>query len=128
MGDTMGFNQNGIQKTNTENWPEHFRSSSRVELPVEFLQSFAIDVRVVLRRANIRVAEQFLHRAQIGAAGQEMRGETVPKGVRADLRVQARTEDVFLDENPEHLAGVPFASLTDEDPRFLLVPLREQRP
>ena len=43
-------------------------------------------MRVALRGGEVRVAQQFLHRAQIRAALQHMGGGTVPHGVRGDDR------------------------------------------
>ena len=43
-----------------------------------------VDVCVTLRGAETRVPEQFLDRAQIGPALEEMRGERVAQRVRAD--------------------------------------------
>ena len=61
-----------------------------MKLLVDRLEAVAIDVGVVLRRADVGVAEQFLHRAQVGAAGEQVRGEAVPQRVRADLGVAGR--------------------------------------
>jgi hypothetical protein len=41
------------------------------------------DVRVDLRRREIGMAEHHLNRAQVGATLEEVRGERVPKHVRA---------------------------------------------
>ena len=43
-----------------------------------------IHVRVALGRAEARVAEELLNRAQVGAALQQMRREGMPEGMRAD--------------------------------------------
>ena len=65
-------------------------SAARMKLPVDRPQAVAVDVGVLLRRADAGVAEQFLHRAQVGAAGEQVRGEAVPQRVRADLGVAGR--------------------------------------
>jgi hypothetical protein len=44
------------------------------------------------------VAEQLLDGAQIGAALQEVAGERVPKGVRADAESRAATRHVARDQ------------------------------
>ena len=41
----------------------------------------AIDMRVALGRGDIRVAQQFLHRPQIRAVSQQMRGKCVSERV-----------------------------------------------
>ena len=43
------------------------------------------DVRVNLRRADVRVPEQFLDHAQVRAALEQVRGEAVPQHVRSDV-------------------------------------------
>ena len=48
------------------------------------------DVGVELRGRQRRVAQQFLHDAQVGAALQQMRGGAVPQPVRARCRVRRR--------------------------------------
>jgi hypothetical protein len=91
----------------TEFIPARQRSllSARMKLPVDRLEPVAVHVRVVLRGADAGVAEQLLDRAQVGAAGQEVRGKAVPQRVRADLRVEPRPRRVLLDQVPEHLPG-----------------------
>jgi len=44
---------------------------------VDRLQALAVDVGVMLGRSDIGMAQQFLDGAQIGAARQQMGGETV---------------------------------------------------
>ncbi len=48
------------------------------------LQSLDRDVRVNLRRGKTGVAQQSLHAAQVRAAIEHVRGETVPQFVWAD--------------------------------------------
>ena len=48
------------------------------------------DVRVDLRRRQIRMAEHHLDRAQVGAALEQMRRERVAQHVRAELTREAR--------------------------------------
>ena len=59
-----------------------------MELRVDGAEAAAVHVRVVLRRLDGGVAEQFLDRPQVGAAGQDVRREAVPQRVRADRRGQ----------------------------------------
>src|SRR5262245_22683861 len=81
----------------------------------------------MLRRSNIRVTKQFLYRTQIRAASQQMRCEAMPERVRADFGIQASAANILFDQNPQHLARQPFASLADEHPWIILVRLRESR-
>ena len=55
---------------------------------VGFLQSLSGDMRVNLRRDQMRVAEQFLHAAQIRARVQQVRRVTVPQLVRRQARIE----------------------------------------
>src|ERR1700746_818725 len=56
----------------------------RVRFAVGIDELSCVDVGVALRRAEPRVAEQFLNGAQIRAGFEQMRGERVPQGVRTD--------------------------------------------
>ena len=53
-------------------------------------QPLRCQMRVNLRRHQMRVAQQFLHAAQVRARIQQMRRVTVPQLVRRELRVQPR--------------------------------------
>src|SRR5689334_6158643 len=91
-------------------------SCARMKLSVQGLEPVPIDVGVNLRRADARMAEQFLNGAQIRAAGKQMSGKAVAKRVRADIIVQTRPTHILLDQNPEHLARQPSAAAADKDP------------
>ena len=52
---------------------------------MEFLEALPLNPCVNLRRRDIGVAEHRLHRAQIGAALDEVSRERVPQLVRRDL-------------------------------------------
>ena len=54
---------------------------------VDRFESFFGDVRVDLGRHESRVPEQFLHRAQVGAAVQEVRGKRMAQSVRRQRRL-----------------------------------------
>ena len=60
-----------------------------------------LDTRVDLRRRDRRVAEHFLDCAEVGASGQEMGGEAMPQGMRANVGVQTDRECVALDDLPQ---------------------------
>ena len=49
---------------------------------VQVLQALARDVGVDLRRRNVRMAQQQLHDAEIGAVIQQMRGKSVTQRMR----------------------------------------------
>ena len=61
------------------------------------------DVRIDLRRRNVAVAEQRLHRARIRAALQKVRRKAVAQSVRRNIR-HARFGGVFLDDCPGDLS------------------------
>ena len=66
-------------------------------------------------RADAGVAEHLLYCEQVGAAFQEMRGEAVPEGVRADgLGDAVALGEVFHDEE-DHLSGEARAAAVEED-------------
>ena len=56
-----------------------------MKFPVNVPQPVAGDVRVNLRRADVRVAEQFLDHPQVRAVFQQMCGKAVPQHVRGDV-------------------------------------------
>src|SRR5262249_3096878 len=63
-------------------------------LPVRLQQLRRVEMRVALRGAETRVAEELLNRTQVGPAFQQMRGERVPQGVRADAESRAARRHV----------------------------------
>ena len=62
----------------------------RMCVTVDVEQPRRVDRRVDLRRRQARVAEQFLKRAEVGAAREEMRREAVPQRVRRKAVGQAQ--------------------------------------
>ena len=63
----------------------------RVRLEVRLAAAAVGDVRVELGRRQVGVAEHLLHRAQVGAALEQVRRERVAEEVGVDaLRVEAR--------------------------------------
>ena len=72
---------------------------------MDFLEPRVVDVRVDLRRRDAGVAEHFLHLPQVGAAGEQVRGEAVAQRVRAQLGGAAGQFCVQLDQLPNPLAA-----------------------
>src|SRR5688572_32501468 len=68
---------------------------------VDGLHAGRADVRVDLRRAEALVAEQFLNAADVGAAIEQVGGETVPQGVRSGPLIEARSLEVLF-RSEEH--------------------------
>jgi hypothetical protein len=60
-----------------------------MKLSVHGFEPLLIDMRVNLRRRNIRVAEHFLDNAQVGAVAKEMRRETVPEKMGIDIFLES---------------------------------------
>ena len=81
-------------------------------LLVDLPQVLPVDVRVDLRRRNVGVAEHFLHRAEVGAALEQVRRERVPQRVRRhvllDLRAARRTSPRIF-HAPMRVSGAPRA-------------------
>ncbi len=50
----------------------------------------AFDLGIFLRRRERRMAEQLLHRAQVPAVAQHMRGKRMPERMRRRARATAR--------------------------------------
>ena len=69
------------------------RLSPRMKLPMNLPQPPAGDMRIDLRRADARVAEQFLNDAQVRAVLQQVRGKAVPgQTVKVFLRHCKKSE------------------------------------
>ena len=64
-------------------------------------QPIAGDVCINLRRADVRVAEQFLNHPQIRAVLQQMRGKTVPQHVRCDVAHDPGPLDSIFNPQPQ---------------------------
>src|SRR5262245_11260060 len=75
-----------------------------MRLFVGLTQALGADMRVDLRRGQALVAEEFLDAAQVSAAIEQMRSETVPQRVRSRQAVEAGLLNVFLEQS-SHAAG-----------------------
>ena len=86
----------------------------------DFAQALAGDVRIDLRRRDIGMAQQGLHRAQIGPAFQQMGSEGVAKDVRADARrIDAGIDGGFVEQLPDTAPGqVPVDAARSEEKRI----------
>ena len=72
----------------------------------ERLQPFLQDMRIDLRRRNVSMPEQLLHRSEIGAAIEQMAGEGMPQHVRRDaVRTDARLIGNLFQVLREALSG-----------------------
>src|SRR6185437_11983949 len=76
-------------------------SGARMEFPVNFPQPASRDMCVNFRRADVRVAKQFLNHAQIRAMLQQMRRKTVPQHVRRDVPRNSRALNAFFHSQPK---------------------------
>src|SRR5829696_1324853 len=81
---------------------ESLRPGMRLE--VHILQPVGGEVRVDLRRRDVRVPEHLLQRPEVAAAGEQVRRERVPERVRAHAPVEARGARVALDDLVQALA------------------------
>ena len=55
-----------------------------MKFPMHLNQPFRVDMRIALRGGQIGMTKELLHRTQIGAAFQQMRGETMTQQMRLD--------------------------------------------
>ena len=93
-------------------------SRVRVCLEVHIAAAPVGDVRVALGRAEIRVAEHLLHRAEVGAALEKMRRERVAEEVRMDTaRLEAGAVGEFLEDEERAGAGERTAARVEEELR-----------
>ena len=93
---------------------------------MHLLQPRAIDMGINLRRRDIGVAEHGLHRAQVGAAFEQMGRERMAQGVRRDSFVDAGGQSVAANQFPEALAAERLAGAVGEDIRSLILPLSKR--
>ena len=93
-----------------------FRSG--MSLVIRVSNSTTREVRVHLGAGQRLMTEQFLHGTKICAVVQEMRGETVPDGVRADLGVESDLFEVLRDLPTNRSAAQTAAMLVDEERRI----------
>ena len=81
-------------------------AGQRMMLEHELLQPLLQHMRVDLRRRDVGVAQQLLHRAQVGAAIEQMAGKGMPQHVGRDpLRVEAGLLGQLLQLLAKPLAG-----------------------
>ena len=57
-------------------------SGPRMKLPVNLFQPFARDMSIDLRGGNVGMSEHQLHRAEVGAVCEQVRGKGMPEHVR----------------------------------------------
>ena len=87
----MGNRRNALWRVQIRSFPPRPRSGQRVVLEHQLLQPLFEHVRIDLRGRDIGMAQQLLHRAQVGAAIEQMAGEGVAQDVRRHpLGVDAR--------------------------------------
>jgi len=72
-----------------------------MKLPMNVPQPVPRHMRINLRRADIRMAEQFLDDTQIRPMLQQMRRKTVPQHVRSDVPRHSRTPHPVFDAQPK---------------------------
>ena len=87
----------------------------RVRLVVNLNQFLHRDVCINLRGREARVAEEFLYVAQVGAAVQEVRGERVAQGVRADVVYPGSLLYVLVNHAPDRARGDARALVVQEE-------------
>jgi hypothetical protein len=81
-------------------------ASSRPWMIIEMLRpdEISVDVRIKLRRCDIRMTKHFLHCPQICSAFQQMRGKRMAERMRMNFLVDSRAACVFLHDVPDGCA------------------------
>src|SRR3989454_8998444 len=97
-------------------------SRARVEVLVDLSQPLAVDVRVDLRRRDVRMAEHDLHGSQIGAPLQKMRREGVAQHMRAEPGSQTDGAAMLLENFPEPLPAHRAAAVVEKEGRVRRAP------
>ena len=67
---------------------------------IRFLYAFGGQVGVNLSGAQTLVPQHFLNRPQVRPMIQHVRGKAVPQGMRADVRIQVRLNQVLIQLTP----------------------------
>src|SRR5665213_2271802 len=92
------------------------RSPARMKLPMDGLQPILIDMRINLCRADIAVAQQFLHYAQIRPAADQVGRETMAERVRGYRFQQSAPTAIFFHQIPKTDALHRLAGARNEQP------------
>src|SRR5213593_5180778 len=105
------------------------RATSRPRMvpPVHLPQPARRHVRVDLRGPDVRVPEQRLHDAEVGAPGEEMRRERVAQRMRRDAAAEAGGERTTAHELPHRLARERPPAGAEEEERAR-APAQQARP
>jgi len=74
-----------------------------MRLVIRLLQPLRRHVRVNLRRRQVRVAEEFLDAAEIGAGVEQVRRITVTQLVRRERGIETRGGQVFFQTPLQHV-------------------------
>ncbi len=91
-------------------------SGSRVGGAVDRGEALGAHVRVHLGSAEAGVAENLLHRAQVGPAVEQVSGRAVPERVRAGGAAAGQVDEQARDERVDGTGRDPPASRADEQP------------
>src|ERR1700674_2059309 len=71
-------------------------------------------VGVLLRGGQRLVAKKLLNGAEVGAIGEEMRGEGMAQGVRVKVPIDIDQTNVFLDDTADRALGKTAAGIVEE--------------
>src|SRR5512141_628106 len=91
--------------------PAGKNSGPRVKAAVYIAKAAALNMRVNLRRADVRVSEQFLYYTKIGAVLQQVSGEAVAEHVWSDVAGDTGAADPLLNPEPQRDGGERRAAL-----------------
>src|SRR5688500_758472 len=83
-------------------------------------QGIQIQMRILLRRRQTRVPQQFLYHAQVCAAIEKVRGETMAQAVRPHLDRNSRLLQMLVDDARHAPGRDPLAAIIEKDRRLAL--------
>src|SRR5215204_4746518 len=93
-------------------------SAARVILTMDASKVLAIDVRIDLRRRDVRMPKHFLDRSQIGASLEQMGRKRMAERVRRHVLVDAGALDVFAQDLPRPHARQRLSARVEEHHPF----------
>src|SRR5512143_3855877 len=117
------FSPGFIRKTRIPRFASRFGVGPAVHLA----QVRGVEMRVLLRRRERRVAEELLDRAQVRSGFEKVRREGVAQGVRRDLGGQPRGAEAAFQQPRHRAGGQPSAARVDEE-RLAVFAFRSRTP
>ena len=86
-----------------------------MELAVELLEVFLVDVRIDLRGADVRVPEHRLDEPEVRPPLQQMRRKGVAQGMGGEVLGDPGLQGIVSEELPKPLPAHPIAAVVQEE-------------